>query len=443
MTTGSGGPREYSRRDFLHGVAAVGVGGAFTGGLGPWGRSANAGTGGRLKSSDTVSLDYWDWFGGAGGAYMTKMVDAFNASQKNVAVKETKYTLPDYWTKLSSSTSVNKGPGVAALKVSQLNEFVGHGLLTPIDTAQLKKHGLTANDFPKTSWDACHVKGALYAVPMDTEGWVFYYNTKFCQSAGLLADNGQLKEPVGEQAFLSALKAGQSAGAQYGISLDYTSAWNLWYIFYSQLGGKVVSSDGKHVLLDDHKGLQAAELVQEIGAGRNLAPLSTTGADIGTLFAEEKAAFMSSWAAAYVDFVKTRHTPFDVTYVPKIFNHQVTIGDTSVFVIPRHRNQSKGEVDAALAFFAGALKHSIYWAQGAHIPDYLPVRQMKAFKALLPQAHFSSVANYVVYLPRVSYLTELNTNASAPWSSVFTGHTAPKAGYQQFRSQLEQLTRKA
>lgn len=443
MTTGSEARSEYSRRDFLQGAAALGVGGALTGGLGAWGRSGSAGTGGRSKSSGQTTLTYWDWFGGAGGAYMTKMVDAFNASQKNVSVKETKYTLPDYWTKLSTSTSVNKGPNVAALKVSQLNEFAGHGLLTPIDTGRLKKHGLTEKDFPKTSWNAGHSKGALYAIPMDTEGWVFYYNTKLCQSAGLLKSNGQLKSPVGEQAFLSTLKAGQSAGAQYAISLDYTAAWNLWYVFYSQLGGKLVSSNGKHVMLDDHKGLQAAQLLQEVGSGQKLAPLSATGPDIGTLFAEQKAAYMCTWAAAQVDFVKTRHTPFDVTYVPKIFNHQVTIGDTSAFVIPRHRNQSQEEIDAALAFIAGALKHSIYWAQGAHIPDYLPVRQTKAFKTLLPQANFQNVANYVVYLPFVSYLTELNTNASAPWTAVFTGHATPQAGYQQFRSELEKLAKKA
>lgn len=437
-----------SRRGFLHGAAALGVAGGGLGavlsacGGGGTGTSGSPGAASTARGG-TTELTYWNWFAGAGGAYMTKMVDAFNKDQKKVQVKATVYQLADYVTKLTSSTAVNKGPDAAALKVSNMPGFVSHDLLTPIDEGQLAKHGLHKSDFPAASWNASHLKGKLYGVPIDTEALVFYYNTKLCGAAGLLGSNQQLKPLVGKDAFISALQAGRAAGAEFAIGLDYTAAWGLWESFYAQLNGKIVSSDGKKVQLDDGKGVQAAQLVQQLGAGDKLSPLSSKGSDVATLFAEGKAAFLIGFPAAFVDFVKTRKTPFDVTYFPKIFNRQVSTGDTSTLVIPRHRNESSDHVDAVLSFIAGAVKHSNYWAEGGHIPDYLPVRQTKEFKSLLPQNHYAKVADHVAYPPTVSYLDELSTKVSPIWEGVFTGHSTASAGYQQFKSQVEQLAKKA
>lgn len=82
------------------------------------------------------------------------------------------------------------------------------------------------------------------------------------------------------------------------------------------------------------------------------------------------------------------------------------------------------------------------WAQGGHIPPYLPVRDSPEFAALKPQSNYAVAAENAVYDPRAWFsgaASPLQEEAGAAFGAVLNGQLTPSQGIAQFRAALEDL----
>jgi multiple sugar transport system substrate-binding protein len=128
--------------------------------------------------------------------------------------------------------------------------------------------------------------------------------------------------------------------------------------------------------------------------------------------------------------------PFDVTTAPNVLGGEQTWADSHSFVIP----QGAKHVDRAIDFIRFALRNSVTWAAGGHVPAYTPVRDSKAYHKLVPESHYAAEAKHVAYDPPLWFsgaASDLETQAGAAFMAVMAGSSSPQQGLDQFTSAME------
>jgi len=425
--------KKIERGTFLKGAAAAGLAAAATSTL-----PAEL-----VRAASTQNLTYWNLFTGGDGTRMVQMEKDFAKAHPEINVKATTLTwgLP-YYTKLTTSTVVGKGPDVAILHMTRLPAYAPAGLLTPLDPATLASYGIKPSNFVSEVWQKGQSNGQQFAIPLDTHPFVLYYNTDICRKAGLLDANGKLKPLVGPQALMNALMAAQKVTGKYGLALDLEDVqpWRLFLTLYTQLGGKIISADAKSVLIDNAKAMKALQFMQQLVTSKVAAPNTNYAAAV-SLFSSGKAGFHWNGEWESTTF-QTAKLPFDMTLFPNVFGQNATQADSHSFVIPHQRSMDKNRMAAILTFISFMLKDSLVWAQGGHIPAYLPVATSAAYKNLAPQSHYANEAKYVVYDPTAWWsgsASQMETDAGGYFQAVLEGHSTPAKALSQFVADLHKL----
>ncbi len=91
---------------------------------------------------------------------------------------------------------------------------------------------------------------------------------------------------------------------------------------------------------------------------------------------------------------------------------------------------------------ASLLKDSYVWAQGGHIPAYLPVTESEQYKQLKPQSNYAGVAKEVVLDPPAWFSgsgSQFESQGEAAFLAVMSGQMTGKEGLQQFKQALQKL----
>lgn len=431
--------RTLSRRDLLLGAAAVAGAGLS------W-REIIASQTVWAKAPPSGAVTFWNLFGGGDGARMIQLEQGFRRAHPNIKLSATTlaWGIP-YYTKLTTSTVAGSPPSVSILHLSRMSSFAPKGLFTELDPALLAKYGISASTVSKQAWDMAHYKGKLYAIPLDTHPLVMYYNTKIAKKAGLLKPNGRLKDLHGETAVMDAMVKAQHH-AQVGLATAIAGAgevmpWRFWHAAYKQMGGSELSPDGKKVTLNAANGAKATAFLHDITQKYKVAGAHIDYPASVALFNSQKAAFMWNGEWEVTTFQKSG-IPFDMTLFPNLFGGSATWADSHAFAIPHSKSMSQQQMEANLAFISYVLKNSVIWAQGGHIPAYLPVVHSAAYKKLTPQSHYAAEAREVAYDPIAPFsgaAGPMETAAGKTFQSVMSGLLSPSQGYSQFASSLQKF----
>src|SRR5919205_689274 len=132
--------------------------------------------------------------------------------------------------------------------------------------------------------------------------------------------------------------------------------------------------------------------------------------------------------------------PFSMTLVPNIFGGQYAVqADSHTLVLPRNNSQTRQQLDQSLDFIKSLLDQSMTWAEGGHVPAWLPVAQSDAYKKLTPQSNYAAAADAAVYDPAGWYSGSGSNFAIVMGSAiggVEAGQLPPAPAIAQMRSQL-------
>src|SRR5947209_19546099 len=371
--------QRISRRKFLRNTALVAAGGLATASC-----AAYPTTG----ASSTVSITYWNLFGGGDGVRMVQMQNDFVRSHPNIDLKAVTLAWGEpYYTKLAMSSSGGRPPDVGISHITRMPAYAELGFLEPFHLAMLAKAGITPDNFLPEVWQRGQYKGKLYALPLDTHPFVMYYNIDLCKKAGLLGPDGNLKPIQGPTALIDALKQVKQVTGKWGLA--NIGPWRLFSGLYGQLGGKVLSPDVKELVLDNAKAEQALSFMADLTLKSKVAfPSTDYGAAIA-LFASGKIGFLwnGEWEVTTFQAVPNFH--FNMVPFLNIFGGSQTEGDSHSFIRPRQTVPDSVRRAATLAFISFMLKDTFTWAQGGHIPAYLPVATSGAYKNLKPQSNYA------------------------------------------------------
>ncbi|GAC1500681.1 MAG: extracellular solute-binding protein [Ktedonobacteraceae bacterium] len=424
-----------SRRAFLERSAALGVGSAAA-------LTLLEACGGNVGSAD---LTYWNLFGGGDGARMIQMEKSFSTSHPNINLQAVTLAWGNpYYTKLAMAAAGGRPPDVAIAHMTRVATYAAQGLLEPFDESELAKYNITPDKFLGPIWQRAHYNGKLYTIPLDTHPFVMYYNTDICKKAGLLDGSGNLKPIQGADNLMSALKAAKQASGGYGVVFEVqgVTPWRLFYSLYSQLGGLVLSPDGKELVLDDAKAEQVLSYLADLTINNKVAASNIDYPGSVALFSGGKSAFLWNGEWEVTTFALQKNFPFSMVPFPQVYDTYHVQADSHAFVMPRQLAADPARRDAALTFISYMLSNSYTWAQGGHVPAYLPVAQSTEYKSLKPQSNYASVAADVVVDPSAWFGgsgSEFENQVSAALQTVLNGQASPKQGLAQFRAAVLKL----
>jgi multiple sugar transport system substrate-binding protein len=391
------------------------------------------------------TLTYWNLLGGGDGVRMQAMEAVYAKANPDVDLRAVTLTWGNpYYTKLSMATIGGDPPDVAIAHLTRLQALVPGGLLQTIEDADLARHDMRGDDFVGTAWEQSHFDGKLYAIPLDTHAFVLYYNTDVAKKADLLDPGGALKPIEDPDTLVDALERAKRVTGGWGVAFsstnDFATVWRLFYTLYSQLGGKVL--DGGRVVLDDAKAQQAAALMRRLTVESQVAPTAMDYGGAVAQFASGKAGFFFQGDWELPTF-KDAKLPFGMQPFPTVFDQEATQADSHALVIPRVDPPDPRRTDLALGFAKSLLDQSIAWAEGGHIPTWLPVQRGEEYRKLQPQSNYAGVAEHVVYDPPAWFSgsgSNLEVEAGGAFGSVLAGRRSPAEGVAQFRAALDRLS---
>jgi multiple sugar transport system substrate-binding protein len=286
--------------------------------------------------------------------------------------------------------------------------FVAADLLQELRPDDLERYELTAENFSESSWEGCQIDGKTYAIPLDTHPFVLFYNTDICAEAGLLDGDDQLVPLDSEEALVDALTRAKEVSGEWGAvcSLDADTAtnWRIFQSLYSQLGGEVLAEDGTEIILDDDKALQVLDYLKSLSVDNALMPSSVDYGGAVALFASGKAGFYMQGEWEIATF-QTAEMPFSMTLFPNVYggSDYAVQADLHTLVVPLRSGEDQERTDRALTFIRSLLDQSLTWAEGGHVPSWLPVQESAEYQDLHPQSNYAAAADAAVLDPPAWY----------------------------------------
>ena len=100
----------------------------------------------------------------------------------------------------------------------------------------------------------------------------------------------------------------------------------------------------------------------------------------------------------------------------------------------------------ALTMIRTLLGQSMTWAEGGHIPAWLPVQKSAAYKKLKPQSNYQSVASTAVYDPPAWYSgsgSDMENYLGQAIASLMLGGASPQATFDSMHGSLHTLAQEA
>lgn len=428
-----------SRRELLAAGGGVTLAGLLAGCGSPVGSSL---TGAQPRTADVI---FWHLFGGGDGKNMTTMVDSFQQSSgRSVEATLLSWGNP-YYTKLALAASSGRPPDVGIAHLSRLPLLARAGLLEPIGD-QFQAAGITQDKFTPAAWDKATVDGTTYAVPLDTHPFVLFYNTALAKKAGLLTDAGDRLKPMhGADDFLNALKAVKDAGggdfaAIATITADPSTCWRFFSMIYSGLAGPIVSELGTKVTIDRKAMEQTFAFMQSLTGPQKLMPNTATNTTTTTLFSQGKVGFLFDGVWQIPTYRGVKGLEFNVEPFPPLLGSKpVAYADSHSLVIPKSSARPAQRNDDAVLFIKGLLDQSLTWADGGHVPAWLPVQKSEKFLQLKPQSNYTQAAFDAVYDPVAWYTgagSDFQTAMGSVVASVLAGGTSPADGVAAMESSV-------
>jgi len=432
-----------SRRSLVRGgLAAGGLGlAAATAGCGS---PLAAGLVGSQLNPGTVT--FWNLFGGGDGARLQLMLDEYRKQQGSASsLQAATFAWGNpYYTKVSLATLGNKPPDVAVAHLTRASNLAAAGLLEPITEDVLALAGLSPSDFNQRSWEASQFEGQSYAIPIDTHPWVLFYNVDVCQQAGLIGEDGKLVPIVGLEAWEAALAAAKEVTGRYGAATatvaDDSNCWRFVNTVYSQREGNTpfIDDEGQAVTLDDALVADTLTTMRKwIEDGLMPAVVDTPGAE--TLLAQGDAAFFMNGEWEITTLQSIEGLNFGMVPFPQLYEMPAAHADSHAFILPV-MDRDPDQLQRAMGFVKSLLDQSLTWAEGGHVPTYLPTFESPEYAALQPQSDYAEAAGYAAYDPAAWYSgsgSNFETVTGAEIGLSQQGLTTPEAAVASMRSQLE------
>ncbi len=208
------------------------------------------------KPKDRSVVDFWYLWGGVEGEYVEELIAEFNAGQDEFEVKG--LSVPDMQ-KIIVAISSGEGPDITDNFSNNTASYVEKGMLLALDD-YIARDNYDISDFVPAALDGGKYKDKLYALPINVNFNMMFYNKELLSKAGYSEPPKTEKELLEYAGKLTEMNSDGTMKVQ-GFP-DFPNVYYTNSMAYA-LGGNFISADGTE-LTPDNVGLKnAIELMQQ------------------------------------------------------------------------------------------------------------------------------------------------------------------------------------
>lgn len=350
-------------------------------------------------------LIFWSLFSGGEGGYMESIVDAYNATNPEMTVRNVMLDWGEYYTKLITAVSVGKGPDIGISHLAKLPEFVDQGAVLPMND-YAEAAGVDWSQFNQTTLAAATIDGEIYAMPIDTHAEVLFYNRDILEEAGVLEKDEDLVLPNDAEAFRTFLLDLRDKLPEDVYPISFSSngddPYRLWWALYFQQDAPAIITQDLEITLDKDKTVTALEYMKSL-YDDEIIPLNLEDFYKHFMNMRGGAMFISGvWCTSSLENIDGFR--FGVLELPTLFGTNAQWGDSHTFILPVKQSADEKRAVEAMKFMNFMSNEgSVTWAQAGHVVANTNVLESEEFAALPYRSDYAEVADHVVFYEPTPY----------------------------------------
>lgn len=227
-----------------------------------------------LDLSEPVTLNFWTHEDANRKPLELGLIDEFMQANSNVTVDYQTYPSSKMRELLTVAFSANQGPDIFNQSQSVIRQFVIEGRVSALDPAWIGEDSIedVTSRYIPGALEAVELDGDIHGLPLEYTNFAMYLNKNIFRDAGLDPETDYPK--TWEEVMSVSEKIVQRNGdiiTRRGFDFRYPSYTMQFLPMVEQLGGKLISDDGKTAVIGDEAWLQFFEYMREWGPnGKNL-----------------------------------------------------------------------------------------------------------------------------------------------------------------------------
>lgn len=374
-----------------------------------------------------------------------RYIEEFKASNPSVSIIYSAYPSGKISETVATAFAANKGPDIFNLAITSAYTYIGNGRVAPVDykiigeknAADLEGRYLSGMLEPVTEGDE------IYGLPLEITNMCLFLNRKIFKDNGLDPDKDWPKtwEDVMSLSEKLVKRNGQII-THRGFDFRYDGRLTTMLPMVEQLGGALISKDGKTAIIGDEAWLKVLGYFRDFGpAGKNLGSPTYTAAR--TQFDLNKGDMAMSLSGLYQEArMKASNPAFynskDWMVIPfpqwKDAKRRVTTNYSGHYYMVNAQS-TKLEQQAAWALLDYMLSHGQEYLEKVAIVQPTKKLMDSAFFKSMP---YSSVfekdfdASRIVYLGKIS--SRIDAMLKTAFEGVMVGGVDPKKALDKLRS---------
>jgi multiple sugar transport system substrate-binding protein len=183
------------------------------------------------------------------------------------------------------------------------------GIAKPLDDSIKNDPKWRGTGIPDDVLDVTRCNGIVYGLPFGASYMVVMFNRQLVAKAGWNPD----KLPTTWPDILRLAKSIQSKSGGIAMNYDASSSWSFMTMVMSR-GGKILTPDGKDIAFDSTQGLEALQILADMGAARN--HVDMTKAQARQSFISGTLGILVDSSSGLADYTKSAKGAFSIAVVP-------------------------------------------------------------------------------------------------------------------------------
>ncbi|MDT4763264.1 extracellular solute-binding protein [Sphaerochaeta sp. PS] len=221
-----------------------------------------------------VTVQYWTHEDPARTQLETELIAEFMAKHPNITVVRTTQSAVKQIELVQTAFAANQGPDMFNLPIENQYAYITNSRVAPVDykaAGYANKQDLLDKYIPGVL-DTVTLNGEVYGLPLELTNWSIYINKKVFRSAGLNPETDYPKtwEEMADISAKLVLRDGDIL-IRRGFDFRYPYYLTFFVPMVEQLGGDLLSADGKKAIIGDDAWIKALTFMKNWGpSGRNL-----------------------------------------------------------------------------------------------------------------------------------------------------------------------------
>lgn len=234
------------------------------------------------KADESVALTIWTHEDQNRTELEQRLIREFQKENPNVTVNYITYPSGKIKDILVAGFAANEGPDIFNIEINDEYPFVVNGRVAPVDAqaAGFADQKALEDAYIDKMLDPVKMDGKIYGLPLELTNWCVYLNKQIFRDAGLDAEKDAPK--TWEDIMAVSEKIATHDGeiiTRRGFDFRYPYYLISWMPMVEQLGGKLISDDGKTAIEGEEAWLKALSYMKEFSpSGRNLGSPTYTAA---------------------------------------------------------------------------------------------------------------------------------------------------------------------